>query len=64
MAMTLRLDDDQQEALDRIATAEGITSAEAVRRAILEYDAKRRSVRDALIARIVEEDRPLLDRLG
>ncbi|WP_313555510.1 ribbon-helix-helix protein, CopG family [Miniimonas arenae] len=62
--MTLRLDDDQQEALDRIATAEGITSAEAVRRAILEYDAKRRSVRDALIARIVEEDRPLLDRLG
>lgn len=62
--MTLRLDDETQAALDRIAAAEGISSTEAVRRALVEYDTKRSSVRDAFIARIVAEDRPLLDRLG
>ncbi|WP_199224418.1 CopG family transcriptional regulator [Serinibacter arcticus] len=62
--MTLRLDDEAQAALERIATAEGVSSNEAVRRAVLEYDTNRTSVRDAFIARIVAEDGPLLDRLG
>lgn len=64
MAMTLRLDAEAQAALDRISQAEGVSSTEAVQRAILEYDSKRAAVRDAYIARIVSEDKPLLDRLG
>lgn len=64
MAMTLRLDDEAQAALDRIVNAEKVSAADAVRRAVIEYDSKRRSMRDALIQRIVEEDRALLDRLG
>lgn len=64
MAMTLRLDDDAQAALDRITQAEGISANAAVGRALLDYDAKRRELRDRLIAQIVEEDRALLDRLA
>lgn len=64
MAMTLRLDDETQAALDAIVAEDGVTASAAIRAAILEYAARRRAVRDALIDRIVTEDRALLDRLG
>ncbi|QJW36921.1 CopG family transcriptional regulator [Cellulosimicrobium protaetiae] len=64
MAMTLRLDDDAQAALERIAHREGISANTAVARAVVEYDAKRREMRDRMLADIVAEDRELLDRLA
>jgi len=62
--MTLRLDDDTQAALDRITRTEGISAAAAIAAAVLEYDAKRRDLRDRLIAQIVQEDAALLERLA
>ncbi len=64
MAMTLRLDDDTQAALDRITRTEGVSATAAISEAVLEYDAKRRDLRDRLIAQIVQEDAELLDRLA
>lgn len=64
MAMTLRLDDDAQAALERIARREGVSANTAVARAVVEYDAKRRAMRDRLLADIVAEDQELLDRLA
>ncbi|WP_435735773.1 hypothetical protein V5D56_13200 [Cellulosimicrobium sp. PMB13] len=64
MAMTLRLDDEAQAALERIARRDGVSANVAVGRAVVEYDAKRRELRDRLIAQIVEKDRELLDRLA
>ncbi|CPU66996.1 CopG family transcriptional regulator [Cellulosimicrobium cellulans] len=64
MAMTLRLDDDAQAALERIARREGVSANTAVARAVVEYDAKRREMRDRLLADIVAEDQELLDRLA
>ncbi len=40
MAMTLRLTDDEQEALRRRATLDGTSMQEAARRAVREYVAK------------------------
>lgn len=37
MAMTLRLTSDEQQALRKLATAEGISMQDAVRRAIRDY---------------------------
>ncbi|KFD44153.1 hypothetical protein SAMN05518682_2224 [Cellulosimicrobium aquatile] len=62
--MTLRLDDDAQAALERIARREGVSANTAVARAVVEYDAKRREMRDRLLADIVAEDQELLDRLA
>ena len=62
--MTLRLDDDAQAALERIARREGVSANTAVARAVVEYDAKRREIRDRLLADIVAEDQELLDRLA
>lgn len=62
--MTLRLDDDAQAALERIARREGVSANTAVARAVVEYDAKRRAMRDRLLADIVAEDQELLDRLA
>lgn len=64
MAMTLRLDEATQSALERIVQAEGISANAAVARALAEYDAKRTALRDRLIAEIVEKDKALLDRLA
>lgn len=62
--MTLRLDDDAQAALERIARREGVSANTAVARAVVEYDAKRREMRDRLLADIVADDQELLDRLA
>ncbi len=64
MAMTLRLTDEQTAALRATADREGRSMQETVVRAIDEYVAKRGEKRDALIKRILEEDREALDRLG
>ncbi|RHW28245.1 ribbon-helix-helix protein, CopG family [Nocardioides immobilis] len=64
MAMTLRLTDEQTAALRATADREGRSMHETVVRAIAEYVAKRGEKRDALIKRILEEDREALDRLG
>ncbi len=61
---TVRLDEATVEALERITKAENISANAAIRRAVVEYDKKRASTRDALLRRIVTEDRPLLDRLA
>jgi hypothetical protein len=64
MPRTLRLNDAAQSALERIATSEQISENEAIQRAVLEYDKKRASIRDALIQQIVTEDKALLERLA
>ncbi len=66
MAMTLRLTDDEQEALRQLAAAEGISMQEAARRAVRDYVARsdhRERVGDAA-ARIMEAHGEALDRLG
>jgi predicted transcriptional regulator len=64
MAMTLRLTDEQAAALRQTAVREGRSMHETVLIAIQEYVTKRDQRRDALIGRILEEDREALDRLG
>ncbi|MFT4287792.1 CopG family transcriptional regulator [Nocardioides sp.] len=64
MAMTLRLSDEQASALRATAEREGRSMHETVVIAIDEYVSKRERNRDALIARILDEDRDVLDRLG
>lgn len=66
MSMTLRLDDEHDAALTKIARAEGVSKNEAVARAIrasaerLDRSSEvRRIVRD-----VITEDGPLLDRLA
>ena len=59
----LRLAEEAQQALERVVEAEGITQNAAMNRAIIEYDAKRASVRDALLQQIVTDYKPLLNRL-
>jgi predicted transcriptional regulator len=64
MAMTLRLTEEQTAALRATAEREGRSMQETVVRAIDEYVAKREQKRDALLKRILEEDREALGRLG
>ncbi|MCO7240913.1 MULTISPECIES: CopG family transcriptional regulator [unclassified Aeromicrobium] len=66
MAMTLRLTDEQDAALTRLANAQGISKNEAATRAIEEKAARisreeevRRLTREA-----IEQYGPLLDRLA
>lgn len=64
--MTLRLDDETQAALDRLAALDGVSKQEAVRRAVQESAARRthrETVRD-LGAAGATRYRDLLDRLG
>ena len=66
MAMTLRTDDELDEALTSLAAAEGISKQEVVRRAVLEKrDRQAHRSRVDLVARelIVEYD-DALRRLG
>ena len=66
MAMTLRLDDDQDRMLTLLAESEGISKQEAVIRAITERSA--RLAKDADVRRLAREAirdyGPLLDRLA
>ena len=64
MAMTLRLTDEQTAALRATAEREGRSMHETVIRAVDEYVTKREQKRDALIKRILDEDREALGRLG
>ncbi|HEY2059001.1 CopG family transcriptional regulator [Amycolatopsis sp. NBC_01480] len=66
MAMTLRLNEEQERALTMLAEARGVSKQEAVVRAITEAAA--RSVRDDRVRALSDEGRTryasLLDRLA
>lgn len=66
MSMTLRLTDEADAALTRLAKAQGISKNEAAVRAILEREARdpRRERIERLTDEIVEQYGPLLDRLA
>jgi hypothetical protein len=64
MAMTLRLTDDEVEALRAQAVREGRSMQAVVRAAIRIYVSQRAETREAALRRIVAEDRELLDRLA
>ncbi|WP_291797411.1 MULTISPECIES: hypothetical protein [Brevibacterium] len=63
MAMTLRLSAQQTESLRMAAEREGISMQAAALRAVDEYTQKRARGRSELLARIVEENREVLERL-
>ena len=66
MAMTLRLTDDEREALRVRADADGISMQEAARRAVREY-IERSEHRDRVLAaagRVMTAHADALDRLG
>ena len=66
MAMTLRLSEDEQEALRRRAAAEGMSMQDAARRAVREYVA-RSAHRDRVAAAadlITDVHADALERLG
>lgn len=48
MASTLRLSDEARAALGRITASENISANAAINAAILDYDEKRRKVRDLM----------------
>ncbi|SDX76456.1 Ribbon-helix-helix protein, copG family [Amycolatopsis xylanica] len=66
MAMTLRLNDEQERALAMLAEAQGVSKHEAIVRAISEAAA--RSVRDERVRALSQDGRTryasLLDRLA
>jgi len=66
MAMTLRLTDDEQQALRTRAEAEGISMQDAARRAVRDYVAQGQH-RDRVFAaarRVMDAHRDALERLG
>ncbi len=64
MAMTLRLNEEQTEALRNAAAEDGISMQEAALRAVLAYTSRRpQRLRDA-IQQVRVEDAELLDRLS
>jgi plasmid stability protein len=64
MAMTLRLTDEESEALRARAESEGRSMQEVARTAIRDYIAGREGRLQDAIARIRTEDAELLERLG
>lgn len=66
MAMTLRLNDDEQQALKARAAAEGISMQEAARRAVRDYVARseHRSRVTAAADIILDVHADAIDRLG
>lgn len=66
MAMTLRLDADDQKALEKCAQAEGSSMQDVVRRAIREYAARRdhRARVSGAVDRILDVHADAIDRLG
>ncbi|HVY11601.1 MAG TPA: ribbon-helix-helix protein, CopG family [Mycobacteriales bacterium] len=64
MAMTLRLTDDEAEALRLRAEHEGRSMQEVARTAIREYTSDRKTRLATAIERIRTEDAELLDRLS
>ncbi len=64
MAMTLRLTDEETQALRLRAEREGRSMQDVAREAISSYVTSRARRREELLARIVIEDADLLRRLG
>ena len=64
MAMTLRLTQEETEALRARAEAEGRSMQEVARQAVVEYSTQRPARLRAAIERIRTEDAELLERLG
>jgi len=66
MAMTLRLDDDLDTQVERLAAAQGISKQQLLVRAAREYVAREGRIARTLAnaERIVAENTGLLDRLG
>ena len=64
MAMTLRLSDEEIEALRAAARAEGVSMQEYARTAIRERTQRWAQERDAFLERFATENKGLLDRLG
>jgi predicted transcriptional regulator len=66
MAMTLRLDDDEQQALREQAAAEGASMQDIARRAIREYVARRDHQQrvSAAADRILHVHADAIERLG
>jgi predicted transcriptional regulator len=66
MAMTLRLDDDEQQALREQAAAEGASMQDIARRAIREYVARRDHQQrvSAAADRILDVHADAIERLG
>ena len=62
--MTLRLDEQETEALRRAAEAEGRSMQEVAREAIRLYVTNRQQHVRSMFERIADEDAELLDRLG
>lgn len=62
--MTLRLTDEETEALRAYAHESGRSMQDVAREAIRTYVSDRAKKRDAILARIVSEDRDLLDLLA
>jgi len=62
--MTLRLTDDEADALRAQAVREGRSMQDVVRAAIRIYVNRRAVTREEALRRIVTEDRELLDRLA
>lgn len=62
--MTLRLTDEETEALRAAAEREGRSMHDVARTAIAEYVGRRARLRDAILDHVVERDRSLLDRLA
>ena len=62
--MTLRLTDEETEALRAYAQESGRSMQDVAREAIRSYVSDRAKKRDAILARIVSEDRDLLDLLA
>ena len=65
-AMTLRLQDDLARELEAVARVENITVSEAVRRAITEHVAAKRSDREfqERLDRFMNENQAVLERLA
>ena len=66
MAMTLRTDDELEQALAELAEAEGVSKQEAIRRAVIEKRDRvsHRSRVDAISKEMILEWGDVLDRLG
>jgi predicted transcriptional regulator len=64
MAMTLRLTQEETEALRARAEAEGRSMQDIARQAVVEYVTQRPARLRAAIERIRAEDAELLERLG
>lgn len=64
MAMTLRLDEDETEALRRRSERDGVSMQDVAKTAIREYVADRSERLKAATERVRIEDAELLERLG